>query len=94
MLSYPGLFKNIPYVWFSLYSLFSLIKNLQHDFPKMRGGGSMAVWNFSENLSVFDGLPFPNRAMYPRGWGQNKSLGSEPKQAHSTALVRVAVNNL
>ena len=26
-------------------------KNLQYDFPKMRGG-SQAVWNFSENSSV------------------------------------------
>ena len=33
-------------------------KNLQHDFPKMRGG-SMDVWNYSENSSVFEGLGFP-----------------------------------
>ena len=26
---------------------------MQHDFPKMREGGSRAVWNFSENSSVF-----------------------------------------
>ena len=25
------------------------LKNLQCNFPKMRGGGSKAVWNFSEN---------------------------------------------
>ena len=36
ILSYPGLFKNIPHVWF--LRLYSLIKNTQHDFPKMRGG--------------------------------------------------------
>ena len=36
ILSYPGLFKNIPHVWF--LRLYSLIKNPQHDFPKMRGG--------------------------------------------------------
>ena len=29
-----------------------LEKKLQHDFPKMRGGGSKAVGNFSENSSV------------------------------------------
>ena len=36
----------------------SVIKNLQYDFPKMRGGAK-AVWNFSENS--FDSLagPFP-----------------------------------
>ena len=31
----PGLFKNIPHVWF--LRLYSLIKNPQIDFPKMRG---------------------------------------------------------
>ena len=36
ILSYPGLFKNIPHVWF--LRLYSCLKNLQHDFPKMRGG--------------------------------------------------------
>ena len=50
MVSYPGIFKNIPHVWF--LRLYSLMKNPQHDFTKMRGGGSMAVWNFSENSSV------------------------------------------
>ena len=29
-----------------------LSRNPQHDFPKMRGGGSKAVWNFSEVSSV------------------------------------------
>ena len=33
--------------------------NPQHDFPKMRGGGSKAVWNFSENSSVLEGGCFP-----------------------------------
>ena len=33
-------------------------KKLQHNFPKMRGGGgSKAVWNFSEILSAFVALP-------------------------------------
>ena len=36
MLLYPGLFKNIPHVWF--LRLYSLIKNSQYDFPKLRGG--------------------------------------------------------
>ena len=37
------------------------LKNLQHNFLKMRGeGGSKAVWNFSENSSVLDGVGFPN----------------------------------
>ena len=58
ILSYPGLFKNIPHVWF--LRLYSFVKNPQHDFPKMRGGGSKAVWNFSENSSVLDvqGIPY------------------------------------
>ena len=38
-------------------------KKAQHDFPKMRGdgGGSKAVWNFSENSSVLEGecVPYP-----------------------------------
>ena len=34
-------------------------KKAQHDFPKMRGGGSKAVWNFSKNSSVLVGPPFP-----------------------------------
>ena len=29
----------------------SIIKKLQHNFPKMRGGGSKAVWNFSKKSS-------------------------------------------
>ena len=33
--------------------------NPQHDFPKIRGGGSKAVWNFSENSSVLEGGCFP-----------------------------------
>ena len=58
MLSYPGLFKNIPHVWF--LRLYSLIRNPQHDFPKMRGvEGLTAVWNFSENSSVLVGTSFP-----------------------------------
>ena len=36
------------------------MKNPQHDFPKMRGGGgSKAVWNFSENSSVLEWGCFP-----------------------------------
>ena len=58
ILSYPGLFKNIPHVWF--LRLYSLMKNPQHDFPKMRGGGLKAVWNFSENSSVLERGSFPN----------------------------------
>ena len=36
------------------------LKNLQYNFPKMRGGGSKAVWNFSENSSVLEevGIPY------------------------------------
>ena len=34
-------------------------KNLQYDFPKNEGGGSKAVWNFSENSSVLVANGFP-----------------------------------
>ena len=34
-------------------------KKAQHDFPKMRGGGSKAVWNFSKNSSVLEEPSFP-----------------------------------
>ena len=37
------------------------LKNLQHNFPKMRGGGSKAVWNFSENSSGLEGVGFPKQ---------------------------------
>ena len=58
--------QNGPYHWKScscisyylalvppcIYSAISIIRNLQHNVPKMRregGGGSKAVWNLSEN---------------------------------------------
>ena len=44
ILLYPGLFKNIPHVWF--LRLYSFLKNLQHDFPKMRGGGQRPFGTF------------------------------------------------
>ena len=34
-------------------------KKAQHDFPKMRGGGPKAVWNFSKNSSVLVAVGFP-----------------------------------
>ena len=40
-------------------SVMNFRKNLQHNFPKMRGGGSKAVWNFSENSFVLVALGFP-----------------------------------
>ena len=39
-------------------SVMNFGKNLQYDFPKMRGG-SKAVWNFSENSSVLEGVGVP-----------------------------------
>ena len=38
-------------------------ENPQHDLPKMRGG-STAVWNFSENSSVFEGTSFPKAGAF------------------------------
>ena len=42
-------------------SVMNFRKKLQHNFPKMRGGGggSKAVWNFSENSSVLEGECVP-----------------------------------
>ena len=47
-------------------SVMNFRKNLQHNFPKMRGGGSKAVWNFSENSFVLEGVGFPNTAVKDR----------------------------
>ena len=38
------------------------LKNLQQNFPKMRGEGSKAVWNFSENSSVLEVRGIPKRS--------------------------------
>ena len=43
-----------------IYATISIIKSLQHDFPKMRGGGSKAVWNFSKKSSDLVAGYFPN----------------------------------
>ena len=57
--------QNGPYLWKScacishylaiippcIYATISIIKNLQHNFPKMRRGGSKVVWNCSKNSS-------------------------------------------
>ena len=34
-------------------------KKLQYNFPKMREGGGLAVWNFSANSSNLVAPPFP-----------------------------------
>ena len=38
-------------------SVMNFEKKMQHNFPKMRGGESKAVWNFSENSSVLGRRP-------------------------------------
>ena len=40
-------------------SVMNFRKKLQYNFPKMSGGGSKAVWNFSENSSVLDVSDIP-----------------------------------
>ena len=35
------------------------LKKLQYNFPKMRGGESKAIWNFSENPSVLEAPHVP-----------------------------------
>ena len=46
------------------------IKDLQPDFLKMRGRGSKAIWNFSENSSVLGPWPVPY-------WNSRKGRGSD-----------------
>ena len=53
ILSYPGLFKNIPHVWF--LRLYSFLKNPQHDFPKMRGGGQRPFGTFPKIHPFWEG---------------------------------------
>ena len=46
-------------------SVMNFRKNLQYNFPKNEGGGSMAVWNFSENSSVLEGECVPKFCVSP-----------------------------
>ena len=46
-----------------------LSRNPQYNFPKMRGGGSMAVWNFSENLSLFTMFEKSKKITHVCNWG-------------------------
>ena len=41
-----------------------LSQNLQYNFPKTRGGGSKAIWNFSEKTSVLV-FPFVPKSSLP-----------------------------
>ena len=41
-----------------------LSRNPQYNFPKMRGGGSKAVWNFSEVSSVLVCAPVPKNTIH------------------------------
>ena len=40
-------------------SVMNFRKKLQHDFLEFGGGGSKAVWNFSENSSILEGKGVP-----------------------------------
>ena len=51
--------KNLQY-----NSVMNFGKKLQYDFPKIRGGGSKAVWNFPKNSSVLDVSGIPKRSSY------------------------------
>ena len=59
-------------------SVMNFRKKLQHNFPKMRGGGSKVVWNFSENSSVLEGESFPRPKL-----GQPRQ-SVQPVQAQGT----------
>ena len=63
-----------------------LSRNPQHDFPKMRGGGSNAVWNLSENSSVLVSPSVPNPLKEP-----NLSMLLVTRGAESTQVKRLLV---
>ena len=46
-----------------IYSTISITKKLQHNLPKMRGGGSKAFWNFSKKSSDLVEPSFPKTRM-------------------------------
>ena len=54
----------------------------------MRGGGSKAVWNFSENSSVLEGGCFPKQdlTMSVEDCGERKSVGQNCKQVQEKVL--------
>ena len=60
-------------------------KNLQYDFPKMRGGGPKAVWNFSENSSVLVGLSVPKVPRHP--WEEQEPEKEQPIYVPQPLLV-------
>ena len=70
--------QNGPYFWKScacisyypaiiyprIYATICVIQNLQYNFPKMKEGGSKAVWNFSKSTFDLVAPPFPVRARF------------------------------
>ena len=51
ILSYPGLFRNIPHVWF--LRLYSLMKNPQYDFPKIAAAAASHLSKYFPILKVW-----------------------------------------
>ena len=61
------------------------LKNLQHDFPKVRRG-SKAVWNFAENLFVLVASPVPSN------WMNLTKLKKQAKLNKVHILARILTN--
>ena len=55
-------------------------KKAQYDFPNMRGGGSKAVWNFSQNSSVLETPSFPY--MHPSNVGMVYPIPTDIFDSH------------
>ena len=62
ILSYPGLFKNIPHIWF--LRLYSFLKNLQHNFPKMRRGGVKGRLELFRKFIRFGAVGLPQQKWF------------------------------
>ena len=60
------------------------LKKTQYDFPKMRGGGSKAVWNFSKNLSVLVGQPVPKCKSISPSEILSRDSSKKPRPSYET----------
>ena len=74
-------------------SVMNFRKNLLHNFPKMRGGGARAVWNFSEKSSILEGEGVP-KFLQSVGRGCQKGMAAPPchdgtVECFSTAICKM-----
>ena len=67
-------------------------KKAQHDFPKMRGGGSKAVWNFSKNSSVLVEPSFPYSSI-PSQFVTQRVFSAPKKTRHNVGTKKILSNS-